>query len=216
MIFFSKGIFLRIISNTHCSYWQQRNIRKPGFPWIVLLPTFKVGTQGDTALWSDDIRSLRPLNLQLAQLTGLVNPGWDVMEKEPVATACLTQRHHQQRSSTAGALQEHCSTGKLQSLTASFCTGQRSATQRESCPSQIVSSTGRGCCELSHLWLNHSYLGGWSEGQGQLLAKETRVRHIRVLTDPFIHPMNVDWIYFICCILWRYRNKRRRSLISRS
>lgn len=101
----------------------------------------------------------------------------------------------QQCSSTAGALQEHCSTGKLQSLTASFSTGQRSDTQQESCPLSWFSSTGGGCCELSHLWLNHFYLGGWSEGQGQLLPKETRVHHIRVLTDPLF--IQRTWIEYI-------------------
>lgn len=176
-----------------------KNIRKPGFSWIVICPTFKVGTQGDTALWPD-VWSLRPRNFQLAQglsqLTqGLVSPEWGIMEKEPVATACLIQKHQQQCSSTAGALQEHCSTGKLQSLTASFSTGQRSDTQQESCPLSWFSSTGGGCCELSHLWLNHFYLGGWSEGQGQLLPKETRVHHIRVLTDPLF--IQRTWIEYI-------------------
>lgn len=174
-----------------------KNIRKLGFSCIVICPTFKVGTQGDTALWPDDVWSLRPQNFQLAQglsqLTqGLVSPGWGIMEKEPVATACLIQRHQQQRSSTAAALQHrkaaepHCFL--LHRTEINHSAGVLP-------PLRWFSSTGGGCCELSHLWLNHFYLGGWSEGQGQLLPKETRVHHIRVLTDPLF--IQRTWIEYI-------------------
>lgn len=111
---------------------------------------------------------------------------------------------------TPAAVQQPC-----RSLTASFSTGQRSATQQESCPPHMFSSTGGGCCELSHSWLNHFYLGGWSQDQGQLLLNETRVHHIRVLTDPLF--IQGTWIeYILYAGYCEDTETRRRPLISRS
>lgn len=99
---------------------------------------------------------------------------------------------------TPPAVQQHCrSSAAQESCRASLLPSPQDRDQqplsKSPAPSQMFS--GGVCCELSHLWLNHSYLGGWSEGQGQLSPKETRVHHVRVLTDPLF--IQRTWIEYI-------------------